>query len=445
MPRLFFALIVALLAPRSHAQTAAWPAFLGAGASQTTAASLPLQWTTTDGVAWKTTLTGHGQSSPVAYGDRVFVTTVDGPMKDQFLLTCIDLKNGAILWKHATKNSAPVANSTFVSRAAPTPVVTPDQIIVFYESGDCVALSHQGKVLWQRDLGNEFGRFQAEFGLAASPCLAGDSVIVLIEHDGPSSLLALDRSSGDIRWRTERTSRRSWSSPARFVVDGIEQIVVSSSGSIDGYDAKDGTRLWSYDDVAGNTGATPMDVGNGTLLVGASAGRGGEPDAKTKQSNGLYRIRRNADGWQVERAWSSDKLSISWASPIQHQGYAYWVNRVGVVTCVAVDSGEIQYSERIAQSCWATPIAIDDRIYFFGKDGITTVLASGPEFRKLSENPLIDPDQLPPETTVITNESTSERQNAAAQFSGPAMYAGIVADSKIVVRIGHQVYCIARP
>jgi outer membrane protein assembly factor BamB len=419
-----------------------WPAFLGQQSQHIQNTALPLSWTIKENLLWKTPLVGHGQSSPVALGNQVYVTSVDGPMKDEFVLTCLQADTGAVAWTQKIKNSAPVANSTFVSRAAPTPVVDSDCVVVFYESGDCSAYSHDGSLIWQRDLGADLGRFVAEFGLGASLCQNAQHVFALIEHDGPSCLLALNKSTGETVWKTDRTSRRSWSSPSHFRIDGVDQIVISSSGSIDGYEASTGKALWTYGDVAGNTGVTPMDIGNGTFLVGAAQARPGESEAAAKQSNGLMRVARTADGWKAERVWTSDKLSVSWASPIEHRGLAYWVNRVGVVTCVDATTGEVRYAERLAQSCWATPIAVDNRIYFFGKDGTTTVIASGPEFQKLSDNPVVDPDDLPPDSAKNTSEKNQDLQNAASRFSGPTVYAAIALGSKFLIRIGNQIYCV---
>ena len=255
-------LFVAVLPPVADA----WPAFLGAGASAAKAEQIPLKWSPTEGVAWRATLPGHGQSSPVIWGERVFLTSVEGPQKDTFHLVCLDLASGKELWRKSTKNSAPVANSVYVSRAAPTPVVDATRVIAQFESGDCVAYAHDGKELWTRSLGTEMGPLVAEFGLGASPCQTESLVYVLLEHDGPSYLVALDKNSGATTWKAERSPRRSWSSPAIVTVEGQPQVVVSSSGSVDGYDATKGSLLWSFKEVGGNTGTTPIDCGEGRFF-----------------------------------------------------------------------------------------------------------------------------------------------------------------------------------
>ena len=420
-----------------------WPAFLGAGASQNLDASqFPLEWDATQNIAWKTTLLGHGQSSPVVWDDLVFVTTVDGPDKDNFHVNALDVKTGEKKWSHVLKNSYPVKNSYYVSRSAPTPVVDTNQIVAFFESGNTVALSHDGQELWSRNLGQDYGPFVAEFGLGASPCQNDSHVFILLEHDGPSSLIALNKKTGKTDWKADRTSRRSWSSPALLKIDGSEQIVVSSAGSVDGYSAADGKLLWTMSEVGGNTGVTPIDNGDGSFLIGASGGRGGENAELAKKSNGLVKVTKEGDNWNAKLVWANDRLSTSWASPISHNGYGYWLNTTGALFCVDLANGETVYSQRIKQACWATPVAVGDRIYFFGKEGVVSVIASGSEFKVLAENELFDPDQLPPETTQLGEETTEERRRASAMFAKPTVYGVALSGNQFIARIGNQVFCV---
>lgn len=420
-----------------------WPAFLGSGAGPRQAENLPLEWSPADGTAWVANLPGHGQSSPVTWGDNVFVTSVSGPNKDTYHVSCLDAQSGQIQWMTNFANSVPAENSYYVSRAAPTPVVDADGVVVFFESGDCVALSHEGETLWRRNLAADEGPFIAEFGLGASPCATSDAVFVLLEHDGPSSLVAIEKTTGQTRWKANRKPARSWSSPAIVEVDGSAQVVVSSGGSLDGYDPRSGEKLWSYTDIGGNTSCTPIDLGDGRFLVGASPGRSGENEASAAKSNCLMQIRRADDGFQVEKKWIADGANPTWASPIMHQGLAYWINRAGVVYCFDGQTGEKLYSERTKQSCWATPFAVDDRIYLFGKDGLVTVIAAGREFRVLSENECWTADSLPAEE-ALAEAASEERRRAAAMFRGPTLYGYAVTDNAFLIRVGNALLAIRK-
>ncbi len=435
---------VALLVAVVPADSRQWPAFLGSGATAGAVAEsqLPLEWSPEHGISWQAEIPGHGQSSPVVWGDHVFVTSVEGPKKETYHTLCVNLSTGQVEWARDLANSTPIDNSLYVSRAAPTPVVDAQRVVVFFESGGCVAYSHSGEILWTRDLAKDYGPFIAEFGLGASPCQTDDRVYVLLEHDGPSHLVALDKQTGQTVWQVDRTPRRSWSSPAVLDVGGAPQIVVSSAGSIDGYSTETGELLWTYNQVGGNTGTTPIDCGDGKFLVGASAGQQGENAEEAKISNCLMQVSQEGTQWRVDKLWMNQEVSPSWASPIMHQGLAYWINRGGVVSCLDANTGEMVYKERSKQSCWATPIAVGERIYLFGKDGVVSVLASGREFKLLAENALWSADDPPLDASLQTQEKGEQRQRAAAMFGGATLYGAAIVDQAIIARIGNRLYCI---
>lgn len=417
-----------------------WPSFLGPAPGTLDASQLPLTWRPNSDVAWMAEVPGHGQSSPVLWESHLFVTSVEGPRKDVYHVTCLDVRDGKKVWSHRLKNTAPVTNSYYVSRAAPTPTVDARRLIAFFESGDCLALSHDGDVLWQRDLAADEGPFIAEFGLGASPCQTEDAIFILLEHDGPSCLLALDKETGKTLWKTERKSARSWSSPAIVLVEGLPQIIVSSGGGVDGYNPKNGEKLWTLEDIGGNTGCTPIDCGEGRFLVGASPGRNGENAGSAAQSNCLVRVKKNGSGHSVEKLWVAEGAFPSWASPIVHQGLAYWINRSGVVYCYDATTGDKVFTERTKQACWATPFAIGDRIYFFGKDGLTSVLKAGREFQTLAESESWNPEDLPAESPM-PEEASDERRQASAMFSKPTLYGYAVASDAFYLRLGNVILC----
>lgn len=421
----------------------AWPGFLGPSSETLDAEDLPLRWGANEGIRWMSEIPGHGQSSPVVWGDKIFVSSVEGELKDVYHITCFNRITGEMNWTRALPNSVPVKNSYYVSRSAPTPVVDGSQLICFFESGDMIALAHDGTELWRRDLAKEYGPFDAEFGLGASPCQNADSVFVLIEHDGPSFLLALDKKSGKTIWKTQRKPTRSWSSPAMVSVDGKPHVVVSSGGGVDGYDPVTGDSLWGLEDIGGNTGCTPIDCANGRFLVGAAPGRNGENAGSAANSNCMIQIEWDGNKFVPRKLWVAEGAVPTWASPIFHNGLAYWVNRSGVVYCFDGTSGERVFAERTKQSCWATPFAVGDRIYFFGKDGMTTVIRAGRDFEILAENETWVIDELPKETP-LGEEETEERRQASALFSKPTLYGYAVTRDSFIMRVGNALICLGK-
>ena len=428
----------------THDGESAWPAFLGQGAIVASPEQTPMNWSPMQGILWSVATPGHGQSSPITWGDKVFLTSTDGPKKDNYHVLCYSATDGKILWDFRFKNSDPVENSVYVSRAAPTPIVDKNRVIAFFESGDVVALDHQGKEIWKTSLTDRYGKFKNKFGLSSSPVQNQDHFFILVDDEGPSYLVALDKMTGKEIWKQDRTPRNSWSSPAMHSIEGVDQVVVSSAGSVDGYECATGKLLWSFTDVGGNTGCSPISISNGKFLIAASAGRDGGNAELAKKSNALMHVTKQGDAWTASVLWKADEATPSWASPVEYQGCAYWVNTKGVIYCFDVETGKLNYKERTKQSCWATPYGAGDRVYFFGKDGLTTVIAAGKTFRSIAENELWDPNAVAVDTTAGAKESTEERRNAAAMFSGPTQYGYAIVGSKIIVRTGEKLFCIGK-
>jgi len=145
-----------------------WPSFLGIGATKLTPSRLPTNWSHEKNISWNTKLVGAGQSSPVIWNDQVFVTSIDGDMKDNCVVTSISLIDGETLWSHETPSSQPVRSNYYQSRSAPTPVVDQDRVYSLFETGKLIALDHKGEEAWARSLTDDYGAFEVRIGLAAS-------------------------------------------------------------------------------------------------------------------------------------------------------------------------------------------------------------------------------------------------------------------------------------
>lgn len=422
-----------------------WPGFLGAGASELHSETIPLQWSPEENLKWKSPIPGYGQSSPVISDGRVFVTSAEGESKQILHVVCTDLTDGKTLWTHSAKSSFPEANSVYISRAAPTPVVDPAGVYAYFESGDVVALTPDGELRWQKSLSTDYAKPTNEFGLSASPVQTDQHMIILIDDPGKAYLVALNKSDGGEAWKADRTARTSWSSPALVQIDGQPQVVCSSAGSVDGYNAATGELAWTVTDVGGNTATTPLDAGNGRFLIAASPGRQGENSELAKKSNGLITVQRSRNEWLTEFVWKTPNATPSWASPVIYQDLAYWVNRVGVVYCLNAATGEEVYTQRIKQSAWATPVGVGNHLYVFGKDGLTTILAAGPEFKVVAENSLWSEVAPPVNNTPTAEETSEERRRGAAMFARPTLYGVAIVDGAIVCRTGSQLFCVGSP
>ena len=373
-------LIIAVLTATPGDQ---WPAFRGDGTSISSAAQLPTTWSDDLNIAWTVEIPGYGQSSPVVWGDRVFVSSTQGAEKDQVLLSCFSSTSGEKLWTREAAASQKVKASDYVSRGAPTPVVDAERVYVFFESGDLLAWSHAGELLWQRSLVKDFGEFQGNHGIGASITTTQQGVVVLVNHSGPSYILAVDKLTGKDLWKVDRDPKVSWTSPALRTWNGRQEIIVSSNGGVDAYAAETGERLWWVSGIDGNTTASPTCL-NDLVLVGSS---------KTKQN---LAVKGDGQGDVTATAiqWRSEEATSSFGSPLIYQGIAYFVNKAGILFALDATTGETLWNERLPDTCWASPIGADGRVYVFTKGGTTVVYRAGKEQERIAENVLTTEDRL---------------------------------------------------
>jgi outer membrane protein assembly factor BamB len=455
------------LLPSAGPASDIWPAFRGGGENVTTAKDLPLTWSESENIAWKIDLPGYGQSSPVVWKDTVFITAVDGAQRDKGFVIAHDARSGKRRWTHAFEPTQKAKWSMMISRAAPTPVVDAVAVYVFFEGGDLLALSHDGKPLWSRSLFKEYGEFQNNHGLGSSPAQTDDALFVLVDHRGPSYLLAVDKRTGKDRWKTERASRGSWTSPVIGQRDGKPEVIVSSGGSVAGYDPASGKQLWELAGLVGNT-LPSASVSADRVIVGASAGgrMKSDPGAISK-SNCCLRLVEKEGRKAYEVCWSAEKATASYATPLIYGDYVYFVNSVGVVYCLEQKTGKQVYAERIAGECWASPIGAGERIYFFGKSGVTTVLKAGPKFEKIAVNQLWDAEKAAEKAEDTTAAATSKQPVATgaqqqssdsaekrpgggersemSAYLDPILYAAAPVEGAFFVRTGTVLYRIGKP
>ncbi|MAT16246.1 MAG: hypothetical protein CMJ46_13365 [Planctomyces sp.] len=380
-----------------------WPLFRGAGNSLTAAQNLPISWSEEENIRWEKELSGYGQSSPVVWGDLVVVTCTEGDNKETLVVEGFDLQTGDSRWKYTQPNAAPQEVSNYISRSAPTPAIDANQVYAFFESGDVVCLNHQGERGWKRELQKEYGEFKGNHGLGSSPTLTEDALVVLVDHSGPSYLLAMNKTDGGNKWKVDRPERVSWSSPVVEGEPGAQRVILSSNGALQRYDAATGDLLWETDGFEGNT-VPSATVTEGYVLVGS----------KDRGQNQLFKIK--ADSNELEPVWKSEDQTSSFGSPLIYGEYVYFVSKAGVASCVSLATGEELWKERLPASCWASAVGNGNHVYFFSTDGTTTVIEAGPEYKKLAEN------SLPTEDKV---------------------YGVALVDGAIVIRTGNKLTCVS--
>lgn len=382
-----------------------WPGFRGGRDTNVSrAARLPLIWSD-ETVAWRTITSGFGQSSPIIWDDAVFLTSLEGALKETLFVTAIGLEDGVERWRRRFDAAEQLEWNDYVSKGAPTPAVDGDRLYVFFDSGDLMALTHDGESVWHRNLSADYGSVGSNHGVGNSVLLTDRAVVVLLTRRTYSYLLAVDPATGDTLWKADRDPGVAWSTPV-LAPDG-DEIVVSASGRIEGFDPETGERRWFFEDLRGNHVPSPT-VTEELVIVGGMA----------VEAN--LALRRGGGG-ALDRtavAWTAGSGS-NFASPFVYRDCVYWVNPAGAARCLAPDSGAVRWTHRLPASTWATPLGHGDHVYFFTEQGTTQVLHASADAPRV----------------VATNHLS-----VAAPVTGFA-----AVDDAIVIRAGTEVIRVGRP
>ena len=337
-----------------------WPGFRGGRDTNVSrAARLPLTWSD-DTVAWRATTPGFGQSSPVVWDDTVFLTSLEGAMKETIYVAALDLEDGSERWRRRFAAAETFEWNDYVSKGAPTPAVDGERLYAFFDSGDLMALTHDGDTVWHRDLSADYGTLGGNHGVGNSVLLTDDAVVILLTRRTYSYLLAVDPRTGETVWKADREPGVAWSTPV-LAPDG-DEIVVSASGRIEGFDAGTGELRWSFAGFRGNHVPSPTVTGDLVIIGGMAV-----------EANLALRRGRTGVLDRSDVAWTAGSAS-NFASPFAYRDCVYWVNPAGAARCLAPDSGVVRWTHRLPASTWATPLGHDDRVYFFTEQGVTQVL-----------------------------------------------------------------------
>ena len=396
----------AAITPSPSPKEDVWQGFRGDGSSHSRATELPLVWSASKNLLWQTKLEGFGQSSPVVWDGKVYLTAIDEKSRTPLSVLCMDLDSGKLLWKKGFEASQDLPWGKTFARAAPTPLVDGTGVVAFFGSGDLVKLNHEGDLSWKRSLMKEFGAFKGNHGVGSSPIGYDGKVTLLIAHEGPSYVITLDGGTGATIWKKDRPEAVSWSSPLVTRFHDLDQLIISSNGTIEAMDYRTGAPLWFTNDIEKNTVASPTRYGD-MIIAGSSAAK----------SCTAIKLGGRGDITGSHIAWRA--ASSSFGSPLVDGDRVYIVNRGGVLTALEAETGAEVWKYRLGDSCWASPVAAGNRLYFFGKSGKTAVLASGGQEPKvLAEN------ELP-----VGEED--------------AVYGVAFVDGKILVRTGSLLTCIS--
>jgi outer membrane protein assembly factor BamB len=376
MRRLLMLLPLLLLSGAVSAEN--WPGWRGPSHNGVSPEKgLPARWSATENVRWKVKLPGAGVSAPVVWGERVFVTASDGRLGDGLHLLCFHRDSGKKLW-HARFFGSAASEGQFApgGMAVPTPATDGKRVFALFGTGDLICVDSEGRPVWMRSLAQEYGPFRNRWGMAASPALAGDLLVVQVDHPGASYLLGVDAATGANRWRTKRDASVNWSSPLPVMVGKKLQIVAAGTYALRGYAADTGVELWSVQGLQMQCIPTPVASGERLFVAGGRNSR-------------LLSVRladARGDVTKTHLVWTA-RSGTNIPSPLVLDGLCYCVEDGGFVNCFKADDGERVGRERLSAGKYsASPVAGDGKVYFASESGRVTVVRAGPTFEVLARN-----------------------------------------------------------
>jgi outer membrane protein assembly factor BamB len=373
-------------------------------------ATPPVEWSETQNVRWKVEVPGQGSATPVVWDDRLFVLTAvptgeraeppasegdlpewrrrGGQVPDEihrFTILALSRRDGTTLWKRVLREARPHEGTHATGSWASASAATDGEVVIAsFGSQGLYALTLDGELLWEKDLGDM--TIKLAFGEGSSPALGKKRVFVQWDHEGESFLVALDRQTGQEVWRQAREEKTSWASPLLVEHEGRTQVITSATNKVRSYDADTGDVVWETPGMTQN--AIPMPVHQDGLVFLTSGFRG----------NALLAIKLAEAQGDISGspaiAWSHDRDTPYVPSPLLYGSELYLVKgNKGLLSCFDARTGEQHYGpERLADvpNVYASPMGAADRLYVAGREGTTVVIQRGPEFKILATNVLDD-------------------------------------------------------
>ncbi len=394
-----------------------WPSFRGTNAGGVgDGKPTAVTWDATSGqnVAWKTPIAGVAVSSPIVWGDRVFVSTAIGqdpnegiktgqygdvePITDAskhtWHLIALDKATGKVVWDKVAYEGVPkTKRHPKSSQASPTPVTNGKQVIASFGSQGLYAYDFDGKLLWQKDLGvlnaGWFFDPDYEWGVGSSPIIYKNTVIVQCDVQRGSFIAAFDTATGKEAWRTERDEIPSWSTPTIFESNGKVELVTQATNFTRGYDPDTGKELWRY---SGNSEiAIPTPIAGPGFVVITNGYRGIQPIYALKPGASGDITLKGDDTKGANFAWSTKRGGPYIPTPVIYGDQLYVLQNNGVLTSYKIATGDQIYQKRIGGtggSFSASLVAADGKIYCTSEDGDVYVIKAGPDYQELSKNPM---------------------------------------------------------
>ncbi|MEM9407535.1 MAG: PQQ-binding-like beta-propeller repeat protein [Acidobacteriota bacterium] len=381
-----------------------WPSWRGPGnLGVADGAEYPESWDVEKDTLWSTELPGTSTSTPIVWGDRLFLTSQIGrspiarrgegedPEADDaltFVVLALDRATGREVWRRDVPSAGELpATHLKHNLASPSPVTDGDRLITWFATGQVVAFDLDGKELWQRNLAEDFGPFDIRWAHGSSPVLHEDKVFLLCEHN-TAYLLALDAATGKTAWRVERESPgRSYTTPLLVERDGRPELIVNATQNLQAYDPATGDELWRVGQPIRVPVSTPV-FADGVLYT--SRGYRSGPYMAVDLDGAKGDISETHTLWRV--ATGAPYVS----SLLHYNGIVFMATEAGVASAIDATSGKTLWRERLGGNFSASPVAADGKVYLANEEGEFFVIAADKEYRLISQTSLDEGLQATP-------------------------------------------------
>jgi len=370
---------VILSAAIASAQDVSWPQFRGPdGQGHSSERGVPLEWSETRNIAWKTPIPGLGWSSPVVANGKVWITTAIEQRGISLRVLAFDAATGKEV-VNVEVNKIPYDRREINPKnswASPTPVIDGDRVYVHFGADGTAALSSTGEIIWK----NRFD-YQSQHGAGGSPIVYGDLLIFSCDGSDVAYVIALDKNTGKQKWKTNRGSPadQAYTTPLIIRVGEKDQLISVGAFRARAYDPLNGKEIWRvrYDEGFSNVPRPVYAHGLVFITTGFQ-----QPELLAVRPDGTGDVTRTHIAWSLKRG------APLTPSPLVVGDELYLVNDAGIATCIDARSGAIVWQQRLGGTYSASPVFADGRIYFLAEQGVTTVIVPGKDFRRLATNTL---------------------------------------------------------
>jgi outer membrane protein assembly factor BamB len=383
--------IVLLCATAAMPSAENWPQWRGPALNGVSdEKNLPVRWSKTENIAWALALPDWSGSTPIVWGDRIFLNVAEG---NDLYLWCVDRTRGVQVWKQRLGGGN--VRMMKQNMSTPSPVTDGKTVWVMTGTGILKAFDFAGKELWMRDIQKDYGRFGLMHGYGSSPLLYENALYVQVLHgmrtDDPSYVLRIDKATGRTVWRVERPTQARFESPDSYTTPALlrhassTEIVVTGGDVVTGHDPATGSELWRAN------GLNPSNDGS-YRIVASPVVHDSLIIAPTRERPMLaLKAGGRGDVTRSHVLWSFNN-GPDVPTPVTDGTYLYVVNDRGIMWCLETKTGkEIYGRQRLRPGTYSgSPVLADGKIYITNEDGLTVVVKTGPTFQVLGENDFDD-------------------------------------------------------